>query len=100
MLRQQELTISAAVSRDAGAHVAVVSLVARRTVVAGVVFAPVYRGAAVATGVSRWAGAGIAVWPLLASSAILTWVRGALIAQVVAVHSREAIGTLAQVGVD
>lgn len=100
MLRQQELTISATVPGDACAHVAVVSLMARCTIVAGVVLAPVYRGAAVAPSVSWWTGAGIAICSLLACSTILTWVCRALVAHVVTVHSREAIRTLAQVGID
>lgn len=100
MLRQQELAISATVPRDACAHVAVVSLMACCTIVAGVVFTPVYRGAAVATSVSRWTGARIAICSLLACSAILTRVCRAFVAHVVTIHSREAIRTLAQVGID
>lgn len=100
MLRQQELAISATIPRGACTNVAVVSLMARCTVVAGVVFAPVYRGAAVATSVSRWTSARIAICSLLACSTILARVCRALIAHVVTIHSREAIRTLAQVGID
>lgn len=100
MLREQELTVSAAVAWNARADVAAVSLVAGGTVVAGVVFAAADRRAAVAAGVSRRAGAGVAVGTFLARPAVLARVHGTLVSGVVAVHAGETLGTLTQVRVD
>lgn len=100
MVREQELAVAATVTRHAGAHIAVVPLVAGGAVVARVVLAAAYGRTAVAARVARGAGAGVAVKTLLACTTILAGVDGALIAGVVAVHACEAIRTLAQVGVD
>lgn len=99
MFWKQELTVPAAISRNASAHVAVVSLVAGCTVVARVVFTAANGGATVAASVSWRAGAGVAIQTLLARSAILARICGALITCVVAVHSGETVGALAQIRV-
>lgn len=100
MLWKQELAVPATIARNASAHIAVVSLVACRTIVARIVFTAADGGAAVAAGVSRWAGAGVTVRTLLACPAVLARVRRALVPGVVTVHSSETIGTLAKVRVD
>lgn len=61
MLREQELAVPATIAGDASTYVAVVPLVARGTVVAGVVFTAANGGAAVAAGVTWWASAAVAV---------------------------------------
>ena len=100
MFWKQELAVPATIARDTSAHIAVISLVAGRAVVARVVFTAADGGAAVAAGVSRWAGAGVAVETLLARPTILARVDRALVPRVVTVHSSETIGTLAQVRVN
>lgn len=99
MLWKQELAVPSAISRNTSAHVAVVSLVAGCTIVAGVVFTAANGGATVAASVPWRAGAGVATQTLLARSAILARICAAFISCVVAVHSGETVGALAQIRV-
>lgn len=100
MLWEQELAVSATVSRNTRADIAIVSLMAGGTIVAGVVLTAADGGAAVLAGVSWGAGAGVAVEAFLACTTILAWVRQALVPSVITVHPSETIRTLTQVRVD
>lgn len=96
-LRQQELTVTSTVPRDASAHVTVVPLVASCPVVAGVVHALVDRRGAVFASVSRRAGAGVVIKPILARATILTGIGSALVDVVFTVSPGETVLTLTEI---
>lgn len=96
---EKELAVTPSVARHAGAHVAVVSLMASSPVMAGVVLAATDGRGTVTAGVAWRTRTRVALWTFLARASILAGVGSAFVTAAVTVHASEALWTLAQVGV-